>query len=116
MSIDSSDPNCSTDSGGLSPVAPMSASCGIAETSATMAVARPVAAAPEVARPSASGGAPSLSPRGRDGEPGMTVEARRRIGRNLRLLYAEVLNQPLPDRFDALLADLVARSTTGGSS
>ena len=46
----------------------------------------------------------------------MTVEARRRIGRNLRLLYAEVLNQPLPDRFDALLADLVARSTTGGSS
>ena len=106
MSIDSSDPNCSTDSGGLSPVAPMSASCGIAETSATMAVARP----------SASGGAPLLSPRGRDGEAGMTVEARRRIGRNLRLLYAEVLNQPLPDRFDALLADLVARSTTGGSS
>jgi hypothetical protein len=116
MSIDSTDPNRSTDPGDLSRVAPMTASHGVAETSATMPVARPVAAAPEVARPSASGGAPSPSPRGRDGEAGMTVEARRRIGRNLRLLYAEVLNQPLPDRFDALLADLAARSTTGGSS
>ncbi|MCK2054834.1 hypothetical protein J7U37_11875 [Methylobacterium sp. 37f] len=46
----------------------------------------------------------------------MTPEARRRIGRNLRLLYAEVLQQPLPDRFDALLADLATRSNTRGSS
>lgn len=36
-------------------------------------------------------------------------EARRRIGRNLRLLYAEILTEPLPERFETLLADLRAR-------
>ncbi|MEA1835208.1 NepR family anti-sigma factor [Methylobacterium durans] len=34
--------------------------------------------------------------------------ARRRIGQNLRALYAEVLSQPLPERFETLLADLAA--------
>ncbi|KQP76999.1 hypothetical protein ASF41_04440 [Methylobacterium sp. Leaf111] len=115
MSIDSSDPNRSADPGDLSLVAPMAASRGAAETTATMAVARSEAGAPEAARAGTSGVAPPPSPWARQGEAGMTVEARRRIGRNLRLLYAEVLNQPLPDRFDALLADLAARSTTRGS-
>ncbi|MGU3361259.1 NepR family anti-sigma factor [Methylobacterium sp. M6A4_1b] len=59
---------------------------------------------------------PSPQVRTGPGEAGMTAEARRRIGRNLRLLYAEVLNQPLPGRFDALLADLAASNTTRGSS
>lgn len=52
----------------------------------------------------------------RDDQAGIPLEARRRIGRNLRLLYAEVLNQPLPDRFDALLSELAARGETRGSS
>lgn len=33
-------------------------------------------------------------------------EARRRIGWNLRLLYADVLEQPMPARLAGLLADL----------
>ena len=40
---------------------------------------------------------------------GLDREARRRIGRNLRLLYADILDMPLPDRFGALLADLSRR-------
>lgn len=70
----------------------------------------------DIARATDPGLAPSAPAPSDPGEAGMTVEARRRIGRNLRLLYAEVLSQPLPDRFDALLADLAARSTTRGSS
>jgi anti-sigma factor NepR-like protein len=42
--------------------------------------------------------------------------ARRRIGQNLRVLYADVLAQPLPARFEALLADLAAQQTTEESS
>jgi hypothetical protein len=42
--------------------------------------------------------------------PPLDREARRRIGRNLRLLYADVLNQPLPDRFTALLDSLSSPS------
>ncbi|WP_156648297.1 NepR family anti-sigma factor [Methylobacterium sp. Leaf108] len=38
------------------------------------------------------------------------AEARHRIGRNLKLLYADVLTQPLPERFETLLADLSASS------
>lgn len=37
---------------------------------------------------------------------GMDRETRRRIGRNLRILYGNVLDLPLPDRFEALLAEL----------
>lgn len=36
--------------------------------------------------------------------------ARRRLGRDLRLLYASVLNQPLPDRFMRLVEELDAES------
>ncbi|MDR7035685.1 hypothetical protein J2X36_000420 [Methylobacterium sp. BE186] len=36
--------------------------------------------------------------------------ARRRIGQSLRALYAEVLVQPLPPRFETLLADLATRT------
>lgn len=42
--------------------------------------------------------------------PPLDREARRRIGRNLRLLYADILDQPLPDRFTALL-DTLSSST-----
>jgi hypothetical protein len=116
MSIDSSDPHRSTDPGDLSLATPSVASRGAAETSETMTVACAEAGASAVARARVSDVAPTPSFRAREGEVRMTVEARRRIGRNLRLLYAEVLDQPLPDRFDALLADLAARSTTRGSS
>lgn len=46
----------------------------------------------------------------------LEAETRRRIGRNLRLLYGDVLNQPLPPRFEELLAGLSDREQTGGSS
>ena len=39
-------------------------------------------------------------------------EARHRIGRNLKLLYADILTQPMPERFEALLADLATRRET----
>ncbi|WP_292507694.1 NepR family anti-sigma factor [Methylobacterium sp.] len=42
----------------------------------------------------------------------MPEEARRRIGRNLRMLYSEILTEPLPERFETLLADLSARGET----
>ena len=89
MSIDPSVPNLSADPGEISPAVPASVVLGLAQATARSALER---------------------------EPpvGITREARRRIGRNLRLLYDEVLNQPLPDRFDALLADLAARTETGG--
>ncbi|WP_244473650.1 MULTISPECIES: NepR family anti-sigma factor [unclassified Methylobacterium] len=45
----------------------------------------------------------------------MGREARRRIGRNLRLLYGDVLHQPLPDRFTALLDSLSSQSDSQGS-
>ncbi|MER2265627.1 NepR family anti-sigma factor [Methylobacterium oxalidis] len=38
--------------------------------------------------------------------------ARRRIGQSLRTLYAGILVQPLPARFEALLDDLAARAGT----
>lgn len=40
------------------------------------------------------------------------AHAQGRIGRNLRLLYADVLTQPLPDRLTALLADLATKRET----
>lgn len=59
------------------------------------------------------------SPTGR-GRPEDSVrldaESRRRIGRNLRLLYGDVLSQPLPARFAVLIADLSARNHTGDAS
>ncbi|MCJ2081009.1 NepR family anti-sigma factor [Methylobacterium sp. J-090] len=56
------------------------------------------------------------SPRlGKDAAPPLGREARRRIGRDLRLLYADVLNQPLPDRFTALLDGLSSQSDSRGS-
>ena len=41
--------------------------------------------------------------------------ARDRIGRGLRLHYAGVLAQPIPDRLRTLLDDLAARSDTEAS-
>lgn len=37
-------------------------------------------------------------------------ESRRRLGQNLRLFYASVLEQPLPERFTRLLDDLSANA------
>lgn len=47
---------------------------------------------------------------------GMDTESRRRIGRNLRLLYGDVLNLPLPDRFEALLTELSAKPASRETS
>ena len=66
--------------------------------------------------PAAASTVPAHAPPAGSEPVGIPLEARRRIGRNLRLLYAEVLNQPLPDRFDALLTELAARGETRGSS
>lgn len=52
----------------------------------------------------------AASPRAGQASPPLDRESRRRIGRNLRLLYADVLNQPLPDRFTALLDSLSSPS------
>jgi hypothetical protein len=41
---------------------------------------------------------------------GIGVDARRRIGRDLRLLYGSVLDQPLPERFTRLIDELAADS------
>lgn len=38
--------------------------------------------------------------------------SRRRLGQNLRLFYASVLEQPLPERFTQLLAELSAQGST----
>ncbi|WP_162238971.1 NepR family anti-sigma factor [Methylobacterium sp. WL19] len=46
----------------------------------------------------------------------MDTESRRRIGRNLRLLYGDVLNLPLPDRFEALLTELSAKPASRETS
>ncbi|NEU12634.1 hypothetical protein G3T14_10845 [Methylobacterium sp. BTF04] len=46
----------------------------------------------------------------------MDAESRRRIGRNLRVLYGDVMNQPMPARFEALLADLSTRTESEVSS
>jgi hypothetical protein len=91
MSIESGDPNLSLDAGDTALGQPPSAV---------------LAARGAESRPASAG-------RAEDGH-GLTREARRRIGRNLRLLYEEVLTQPLPDRFAALLADLAARSDPRG--
>lgn len=40
---------------------------------------------------------------------GVAAEAQRRIGRDLRLLYAGVLNQPLPERLTRLVDELAAQ-------
>ncbi|WP_018041783.1 NepR family anti-sigma factor [Methylobacterium sp. 88A] len=47
---------------------------------------------------------------------GMDTESRRRIGRNLRILYGDVLNLPLPDRFKALLTELSAKPASRETS
>ncbi|GJD96868.1 NepR family anti-sigma factor [Methylobacterium iners] len=44
----------------------------------------------------------------------LTAETRARLGRNLRLLYAPVLEQPLPERFSRLL-DTLAGTGEGES-
>ncbi|MCJ2037026.1 NepR family anti-sigma factor [Methylobacterium sp. J-068] len=98
MTIDSNDPNLSADPGET------------ASATAASAILATAGSAPARVR-----GRADREPMG-DEAAGMSPEARRRIGRNLRLLYAEVLNQPLPERFGALLADLAARSETRGSS
>ncbi len=51
-------------------------------------------------------------PQRRRDRPGLEEVARRRLGRNLRLLYAGVLNQPLPERFTRLLDELGERTGT----
>ncbi|WP_204262787.1 NepR family anti-sigma factor [Methylobacterium sp. BTF04] len=50
------------------------------------------------------------------GRAGIDAESRRRIGRNLRVLYGDVMNQPMPARFEALLADLSTRTESEVSS
>lgn len=64
----------------------------------------------------ATGPARALRPRpgGRQRAPGRTIDgaARDRIGRGLRLHYAEVLALPIPDQFRRLLDDLATRSDT----
>lgn len=47
---------------------------------------------------------------------GMDTESRRRIGRNLRILYGNVLDLPLPDRFETLLAELSGKSVSRETS
>lgn len=42
---------------------------------------------------------------------GIEGHARRRLGLSLRLYYASVLNQELPDRFRQLIAELPGPST-----
>lgn len=78
-----------------------------------------VGAAPDGAEPPPSGAAaPTIVPfRPRSPCEGtirapIDGEARHRIGRNLKLLYADVLTQPMPERFEALLADLATRRET----
>ncbi|GJD44488.1 hypothetical protein AFCDBAGC_2355 [Methylobacterium cerastii] len=44
------------------------------------------------------------------GDGRLDAETRRRIGRSLRVLYAGLLAQPIPERFEALVAELAARS------
>jgi hypothetical protein len=51
-----------------------------------------------------------------NGTAGIDAESRRRIGRNLRVLYGDVLNQPIPVRFEALLADLSTHTEAEVSS
>lgn len=109
MSTDSSEPNLSLLGGNSFSGTP--ALCIAADAS------RVPAAETEAVLGGPAGVVPhALSVPRRASQTGMTPEARRRIGRNLRFLYAEVLQQPLPDRFDALLADLATRSNTRGSS
>ncbi len=52
--------------------------------------------------------APGRRPRG--GDRRLDAETRRRIGRSLRVLYAGLLAQPIPERFEALVAEFAARS------
>ena len=63
------------------------------------------AEAKAVARPAAGGA-----------RTGMDTESRRRIGRNLRILYGDVLDLPLPDRFEILLAELSSKPASRGIS
>lgn len=73
-------------------------------------------AVPATAAPhNGSGIIPALPPTVREPAPPLGREARRRIGRNLRLLYGDVLHQPLPDRFTALLDSLSSQSDSQGS-
>ena len=51
---------------------------------------------------------PERRPRG--GESRLDAETRRRIGRSLRVLYAGLLAQPIPERFEVLVAEFAARS------
>lgn len=51
---------------------------------------------------------PERRPRGNDRR--LDPETRRRIGRSLRVLYAGLLAQPIPERFEALVAEFAARS------
>ncbi|GJE54914.1 MULTISPECIES: NepR family anti-sigma factor [Methylobacterium] len=47
---------------------------------------------------------------------GIGADDRRRIGRNLRLLYGSVLDQPLPERFTRLIDELAAASKNSEGS
>lgn len=62
-------------------------------------------------------GASASRPKRRPITPGGPIgdAARDRIGRGLRLHYAGVLAQPIPDRLRTLLNDLAARSDTEAS-
>ncbi|GJE29378.1 NepR family anti-sigma factor [Methylobacterium organophilum] len=59
--------------------------------------------------------APCPPPAGRPRRPdgrGLEAAARRRIGRALRALYGGLLDEPLPERFTALIAALPAAPTS----
>ncbi|GEP00445.1 NepR family anti-sigma factor [Methylobacterium haplocladii] len=62
--------------------------------------------------------APSASGSGAGGSSadGIGADDRRRIGRNLRLLYGSVLDQPLPERFTRLIDELAAASKNSEGS
>ncbi|GBU19845.1 MAG: anti-sigma factor [Methylobacterium sp. CG08_land_8_20_14_0_20_71_15] len=45
-----------------------------------------------------------------DRRPRLDAASRRRIGLNLRAHYASLLAQPLPDRFETLVAQLASRT------
>lgn len=53
---------------------------------------------------------PSPASRPRGGDRRLDPETRRRIGRSLRVLYAGILVQPMPERFEVLVAAFAARS------
>jgi hypothetical protein len=51
----------------------------------------------------------------RQGSAGMDAELQAHIGRHLKAAYEDILNQPVPDRFNQLLEALDRREAAGSS-